>query len=134
MEYIENAFDNLEWDIVEYCLKAFNFGDSLMQWIKTLYTDVECCVLNNGWTTHMFKLSKGARQGCPLSPYVFIICAELLACMIRQNDEIEGIIINDNKYLINQYADDTNIFIKYSEGKCKKQFSIHLGRSKLCPA
>ena len=116
----EKAFDYLEWDFVEYCLKTFNFGDSLMQWIKTFYTDVECCVLNNGWTTHMFKLSKGARQGCPLSPYIFIICAELLACMIRQNEEIEGITINGNKYLISQYADDTNIFIKYSEENLRK--------------
>ena len=68
----------------------------------------------------MFKLSKGARQGCPLSPYIFIICAELLACMIRQHEEIEGITINDNNYLISQYADDTNIFIKYSEEHLRK--------------
>ena len=64
----------------------------------------------------------GFMQGCPLSPYIFIICAELLACMIRQNEEIEGITINDNKYLISQYADDTNIFIKYSGRKFKKNY------------
>jgi hypothetical protein len=111
----EKAFDNLEWDFIDYCLKTFNFGESLRQWITTFYTDVECCVLNNGWTTPIFQLSKGARQGCPLSSYIFIICAELLACLIRQNQEIEGLTINGNYYVISQYADDTNIFIKYSE-------------------
>ena len=116
----EKAFNYLEWDFIDYCLKTFNFGESLRQWIKTIYTDVECCVINNGWTTSHFKISKGARQGCPLSPYIFIICAELLACMIRQNKEIEGITINGNKYIISQYADDTNIFTKYSEENLRK--------------
>ena len=118
----EKAFDYLRWDFIEYCLETFNFGESLRQWIKTIDTDVECCVINNGWTTSHFKISKGARQGCPLSPYIFIIhvCAELLACMIRQNKEIEGITINGNKYIISQDADDTNIFTKYSEENLRK--------------
>ena len=116
----EKAFDNLEWDFIDYCLKRLNFGESLRGWVRTFYTDVECCVLNNGWTTSSFKLSKGARQGCPLSPYLFIICAEFLACMIRQDEEIEGISINGQTYLISQYADDTNIFIKYSEQSLRK--------------
>ena len=40
--------------------------------------------------------------------------------MIRQNTEIEGIYINGYKYLINQYADDTNIFIKYEENSLRQ--------------
>ena len=81
---------------------------------------MEYCVLNNGWTTQLFKLSKGARQGRPLSPYICIICAEYLTCLIRQNQEIEGLNINGNYCLISQYADDTNIFIKYPEDNLLK--------------
>ena len=118
--YFEKALYNLEWDFVDYCLNKFNYGETLRKWIRIFYTDAEACVLNNGWTTQIFKLTKGARQGCPLSPYLFIICAEILACMIRQNTEIEGIYINGYKYLINQYADDTNIFIKYEENSLRQ--------------
>ena len=101
-------------------INTFNYGETLRKWIRIFYTDAEACVLNNGWTTQIFKLTKGARQGCPLSPYLFIICAEILACMIRQNTEIEGIYINGYNYLINQYTDDTNIFIKYEENSLRQ--------------
>ena len=40
--------------------------------------------------------------------------------MIRQNIEIEGIDINGQTYVISQYADDTNIFIRYSEESLKQ--------------
>ena len=45
-----------------------NFGDSLRNWIKVLYTEVESTGLNNGYATKWFKPSTGVEQGCPLSP------------------------------------------------------------------
>ena len=36
----EKAFDCLEWDFVEYCLKQINFGPSLVKWVNVFYKDV----------------------------------------------------------------------------------------------
>ena len=58
--------------------------------------------------------TRGSRQGCPLSPYVFIICAEILACLLRNDQHIQGIIV-DEKFLISQYADDILLTLPYSE-------------------
>ncbi len=69
----EKAFDCLEWKFVEYCLHKFNFGRSLIQWIKLFYTEITTRVSNNGWFTEIFKPTRGSRQGCPLSPYVFLL-------------------------------------------------------------
>ena len=75
----EKPFDSIEWSFIEKTLKYYNFGNSLITWIKLFYTDICSCVQNNGWSSDFFTLSRGVRQGCPLSPYLFILCAEILA-------------------------------------------------------
>ena len=73
---------------------------------------VESCVLNNGYSTGYFKLERGTRQGYPIAAYLFIIVLEILACMVRQNDEIKGIKVNSNEIKLCMYADDSTFFIK----------------------
>ncbi len=111
----EKAFDFLEWDFIEKSLTHFNFGDSLKKWVNLLYSSINSCVLNNGWASEHFTLSRGVRQGCPLSPYLFIIAAEILASNIRQNKEIKGITINGKESKISQYADDTSLTLSFDE-------------------
>ena len=67
----EKAFDTLEWPFIEKTLKYFNFGGSLISWINLFYTDISSCIQNNGWSSDFFPLTRGVRQGCPLSPYLF---------------------------------------------------------------
>ena len=53
----------------------------------------ESSVLNNGFCTNYSKLSRGVRQGCLLSPYLFILAAEVLTTKIRQDKTVRGITI-----------------------------------------
>ena len=77
-----------------------------------LYTDVEVTCINNGHISNWFKLGKGVRQGYPISPYLFIICIENLAHMIRENNKIEGVKINNSEIKLNILADDMVCFLK----------------------
>ena len=72
----EKAFDSLEWAFVNRTLQYFNFGPSLTNWIRTFYNNIKSCVLNNGWSSNFLNLQRGVRQGCPLSPYLFILSVE----------------------------------------------------------
>ena len=90
----EKAFDTNEWAFVEKTLQHFGFGSSLIKWINLFYRDTQSCVINNAWSAGFFELSRGVRQGCPLSPYIFILCAEVLATAIRKDNLVKGITVD----------------------------------------
>ena len=94
------AFDSLEWSFIMKTLDSFNFGTSIKRWVSTFYTNVESTVLNNSYSTNWFKLSKGVRQGCLLSPYLFILSAKIgylsKFVMNQQSKELAYLETNSN--------------------------------------
>ena len=121
----EKAFDKLDWDFLWKCMKFFKIPDNIINWIKILYAGANSCVTNNGHMSSYFAMGRGVRQGCPLSPYLFIIAAEVLAISIRSNNDIKGIVIGEKEYKIKQFADDTqtvSIFDRESINATIKNF------------
>ena len=120
----EKAFDKLDWKYVFKALEYFKFPATIIKWINILYTNVVSAVTNNGWISDYFPLQRGVRQGCPLSPYLFIIAAETLAIHIRQNPNIKGIFIGEKEHKIKMYADDTQIITLYDQNSITEIGSI----------
>jgi len=120
----EKAFDCIEWDFVYSALRAFGFPEIYIDWVKTLYNNITACVINNGKFTCFFNLQRGVRQGCPLSPYLFVLSAELLSLFIKQKSGIEGIIHGDQNYLISQFADDTSLAVIGNIHNIKRCFEV----------
>ena len=116
----QQAFDSISWKFIHKTLDHFNFGPSFKRWIKLFQTSSESCILQNGHMTEYFKLLRGCRQGDPISPYIFILCAEVLSHMIKKDINIKGIIINNKEFTLSQYADDTQIFLDGSEMSLRK--------------
>lgn len=105
----EKAFDTVSWDFIFQTLTFFNFGVSIKKWIKCFYQNISSCVIQNGILSQYFNPQRGCRQGDPVSPYLFILCAEILGILIRNNRDIKGIEIDGEEYKISQYADDTSL-------------------------
>ena len=55
----------------------------------------------------------------PVTPYIFILCAEKLSRMLRNEDSVKGININNKSFLLGQYADDSQIFLDSSESSLR---------------
>ena len=93
-------------------LEKLNFGTYFLQWITTFYTNISSCVLNNGFTTDLFQVRRGVRQGDPLSPLLFILAIEILATQIRQDDNIQGMMVKNEEFKLTLFADDMTCFLK----------------------
>ena len=107
----EKAFDSLSFTFLLKVLENVNFGKDFIGWIKILYTNINSCVLNNGYFTELFKLERGVRQGCPLSAYLFLLAVEVLGSKIRNTKQVKGIKIGNHVCKILQFADDTNCIL-----------------------
>ena len=109
---IEKAFDSLDHDFLILTLEKYGFGKNFILWVKILLRDQESCVINGGTTTKYFPLGRGARQGDPISAFLFVLALEILFILIKSKPEIEGMTIFDYNYLYSAYADDTTFFLK----------------------
>jgi hypothetical protein len=69
-------------------------------------------VNNNRCGSPFFKLTRGIRQGCPVSALLFILIVEILANALRKNPRITGIKLGGIEWKIGQYADDTCLFVQ----------------------
>ena len=98
----EKAFDSIEWAFIERGLVHFNFAPSLVTWFKLFYNDVSTAIQNNGWVSEHFTLSRGVRQGCPMSPYLFIIAVEIFANFIRTDNDLKGFETNGMEHRLSQ--------------------------------
>lgn len=108
----EKAFDSLEWEFLLKALDTFQFGLDFKNWVKILYTNISSCTINNGYASNWFELTRGVRQGCPLSGLLFVLAVELLSNSIRARNDIKGIQVGNREIKLSQYADDTTSFCK----------------------
>ena len=107
----EKAFDSLNKFLIAV-LKKYGFGEDFIDWIKILLRDQESYVINGGHTTTYFRLERGAKQGDPISSYLFTFALELFFILIKSNKNIHGINIFNHDFLYTAYADDTTFFLK----------------------
>ena len=82
-----------------------------------MHTGKELRIFNNGHSSSPVHVSNGLAQGCSMSPLLFIICIEALAGVIRENDQIEGVSVENaemgrKEKKVGMVADDTMIAIK----------------------
>lgn len=84
-----------------------------------LYKDINSYVSLNPGMTPRIDISRGIRQGCPISPKLFILCTQMLAYLVVKNSEFKGIKMFDYEFRISQFADDTVFFLKDKSIVCK---------------
>ena len=67
------AFDTVEHQFLFHSLERLGFGDFFCKAIKTLYANGNSSIKLKYGTSPRFELKRGIRQGCPISPYLFLL-------------------------------------------------------------
>ena len=109
---IQKAYDMVDWRFLCKTLEAFVFSH---QWINLIFkciSTTKISVLVNGSPEGFFEISRGIRQGDPLSPFLYIIMAEVFGRSLSRalcEGVIKGITVTENIPNIThqQYANDT---------------------------
>ncbi len=107
----EKSLDRVEWPYLFEVLKRFGFGETFCKWIKILYMHPMAEVLTNSIVSKAFIIQRGTRQGCLLSPLLFILAIKPLAIAIRSHSNILCIISDKIDLSIYLYADDVIIYL-----------------------
>ena len=107
------CFDRVAHISIEKVMKFFNFGANFIQYLMLLYKDFELCTQNNGFTSNYINKSRGINQGCNASPLVYTLCGEVMALLIKHNNNINGLMVNEVLTILSQFADDTVMYLNY---------------------
>ena len=127
------CFDRCSFSILHGSLDYFQFGEIIKRWTKILYKDFTVKVQNNGNFSDTIEIQRGVHQGGCCSSIYFLVIAEILALSMRSNQKIQGIVIEEIKNLLNQFADDMDVFSRNAEEDLKeicselKQFQSQSG-------
>ncbi|XP_019200076.1 PREDICTED: uncharacterized protein LOC109193678 [Ipomoea nil] len=85
------AYDRMEWPFLRSMLTALGFNNIWVDLIMLCVTTVSYNIKLNGIRGSPIVPSRGLRQGDPLSPYLFIICAEGLSLLLQQAQEANAV-------------------------------------------
>ena len=103
------CFDKIDPSAIQGSLKYYGFSEYIRNCISILYSDFSASIQNNGNFSNSFRVTRSVHQGAPCSSLIFLLCAEIFAKNMRNDNKILGISIGEFKYLLGQYADDTDM-------------------------
>uniref|UniRef100_A0A8C5R1N4 Reverse transcriptase domain-containing protein n=1 Tax=Leptobrachium leishanense TaxID=445787 RepID=A0A8C5R1N4_9ANUR len=111
----EKAFDRVDWDFISSALMHAGLGPNLRTWIGALYGDTTARVCVNSAFTAPFAIRNGTRQGCPLSPLLFVLTLEPFLTAIRTDPDITGVEVGPRQLKVAAYADDLLFYVTRPE-------------------
>jgi hypothetical protein len=76
---LQKAYDCVNWDFLRMILLQSGFGLMTTNWIMSCVRTTSFVVLINGGAMPFFQSGRGLRQGCPLSPLLFVLVMEGLS-------------------------------------------------------
>jgi len=115
----EKAFDRVSHNFLEATLERLGFGPVFRGWVKLLYSKVFSRIGINGHFSEKVEQLGGVRQGCPLSPLLYVFSLEPLLAALKTVPSFTGVHLpggGGTCAKVAAYADDTTMSFGYVQG------------------
>lgn len=113
---LSKAYDRVSWLYVKTLLIHLGFDIGFIRWIMGCVSTASFAVLINGVASSFFKAERGLRQGCPLSPLIFLLVVEGLSRFVKEavrRGDLTGLILAKGIYLTHLlFVDDILLFCR----------------------
>jgi hypothetical protein len=120
------AFDSVEHGMIRNVMEFFGFGHVMVGMVMTLLKDQKSRIIFENGYSESIRIERGTPQGDRSSPYIFILCIEVLLMRLRiigmngldDSDLYMGVIHGNNvteRAMSEAYADDLTIIFKMSD-------------------
>jgi hypothetical protein len=120
---MSKAYDRVEWNYLKAVMLRLGFHEAWVNLIMECAQSTTFSIWVNGVSQGYIKPSRGIRQGDPLSPYLFLFCAEGLSALLRKAERdrmIKGVAICRGGPRISHlfFADDSIVFCRVTNAEC----------------
>jgi hypothetical protein len=110
------AYDRVDWSFLRLVLLQIGLNLEATDWIMGCVRSTNFSVLINGSPSGFFRISRGLRQGCPLSPLLFLIIVEGLSRILMnlvEEGKIQGVSVANGVRITHLlFVDDIILFGK----------------------
>ncbi|XP_028554221.1 uncharacterized protein LOC114580528 [Dendrobium catenatum] len=123
---MEQAYDCMDWATLEHVMRLMEFPEQFINWVMCCISFPKFQLIINGCRSDWIYGRSGFRQGCPLSPYLFILCSELLTKAIAQRGGTIGVQVSRHAPTVSHllYADDVLVFADASASNARTTIAL----------
>ena len=104
------AYDTIDRGFLLAAMEAMGVGPEYRRWVTTLLTNTKASAVMNGYQSQQVQFAAGVRQGCPLSPLLYLFVGEALLRFLKARGV--GLTVHGTKITATQFADDTQVFLE----------------------
>ena len=111
------CFDYLEHSGIFGSMEYFKFPDRFITWSRIFFNQFSFCTQNAGYSSSFHSKLRGINQGCPYSPILFLLPAEVMAHLFKNNPRITGVKVgvSEIRQILLQFADDATVFLEFTQ-------------------
>lgn len=124
---IAKAYDTVDRGFLMQAMQTAGASAGMVDWVRLLLTDTRAVADVQGCLSQSALWHAGVRQGCPLSPLLYLFIAEALSMWLRQLQDV-GVTVDGDRYTSTQYADDTKVYLPSLQEPVVTQLMAHLAR------